>query len=145
MPMKRSLYPENWDEISAAIRVRAGDCCEVCGLPDRECIVRNADCLEEFLIFDDTFMGYRDMDGEPIRMSELPSWYADAKEIVVVLTVGHLDHDPQNNDPDNLKCWCQLHHLRHDAHHHAKNAALTRGKQKREAKVAKGQSELWSN
>jgi hypothetical protein len=39
----------------------------------------------------------------------------------VVLTVMHLDHDPQNNDPGNLCAACQMHHNLHDARHRAAN------------------------
>lgn len=45
---------------------------------------------------------------------------------VVVLTVAHLDHQPENCAEDNLRALCQRCHLRHDAKHHAKNAARTR-------------------
>jgi len=31
MPMKRALYPENWDKISLAVRREAGWVCEWCG------------------------------------------------------------------------------------------------------------------
>ncbi len=44
----------------------------------------------------------------------------------VVLTVAHLDHNPRNNNDDNLKALCQKCHLAYDAKHHAKNAAETR-------------------
>lgn len=44
----------------------------------------------------------------------------------VVLTVAHLDHNPANCDPANLRAWCQPHHLRYDARHRAHNAARTR-------------------
>lgn len=44
----------------------------------------------------------------------------------VVLTVGHLDHNPTNCDPSNLKAWCQRCHLTYDAKHHAVNARRTR-------------------
>ena len=44
----------------------------------------------------------------------------------VVLTVAHLDHDTTNNDPENLRAWCQRCHLTYDALHHAKNAYATR-------------------
>jgi hypothetical protein len=44
----------------------------------------------------------------------------------VVLTVAHLDHNPQNCDPANLRAWCQPHHLRYDAPQHGKHAAATR-------------------
>jgi hypothetical protein len=48
----------------------------------------------------------------------------------VVLTVAHLDHDTANNARENLRAWCQMHHLRYDAKHHAKNAARTRWQKK---------------
>jgi hypothetical protein len=35
----------------------------------------------------------------------------------VVLTVAHLDHDPENCDPDNLRAWCQRCHNTYDAPH----------------------------
>jgi len=43
----------------------------------------------------------------------------------VVLTVAHLDHTPENCDPENLKAMCQRCHLVYDAKHHARNAAAT--------------------
>lgn len=33
----------------------------------------------------------------------------------VVLTVAHLDHQPENCDPANLRAWCQRCHNRYDA------------------------------
>jgi hypothetical protein len=50
----------------------------------------------------------------------------------VVLTVAHLDHQPENvgvpGDRPNLKAWCQRCHLTYDAPHHARTAAETRRK-----------------
>ena len=46
----------------------------------------------------------------------------------VVLTVAHLDHQPENNGPENLRVLCQRCHLAHDREHHARNAAETRRK-----------------
>ena len=34
---------------------------------------------------------------------------------IVVLTVAHLDHQPENCDADNLKAWCQRCHNAYDA------------------------------
>lgn len=50
----------------------------------------------------------------------------------VVLTIGHLDHDPANGDRANLKAWCQRCHLTYDAKLHAENAAATRRRQMRD-------------
>jgi 5-methylcytosine-specific restriction endonuclease McrA len=44
----------------------------------------------------------------------------------VVLTIAHLDHTPENCSDDNLRAWCQMHHLRYDHAHHLRNAATTR-------------------
>ena len=38
---------------------------------------------------------------------------------LVVLTIAHLDHTPEHNDPANLRAWCQRCHLTYDAPHHA--------------------------
>lgn len=37
----------------------------------------------------------------------------------VVLTVAHLDHQPENCSDDNLAAMCQRCHLTYDAQHHA--------------------------
>lgn len=44
----------------------------------------------------------------------------------VVLTIGHLNHVPEDCSDSNLKAWCQRCHLTYDAGHHAKNARATR-------------------
>ncbi len=44
----------------------------------------------------------------------------------VILTIGHLDHTPENCDEENLKAWCQRCHLNYDKDHHLANAAKTR-------------------
>lgn len=37
----------------------------------------------------------------------------------VILTVGHVDQDIDNNRFSNLRAWCQRCHLKHDQHQHA--------------------------
>lgn len=44
----------------------------------------------------------------------------------VVLTVAHLDHQPENCADSNLRAMCQRCHLTYDAKHHAASAARTR-------------------
>ena len=48
------------------------------------------------------------------------------KVIMVVLTIAHLDHTPEHCSDDNLRAWCQRHHLAYDAEHHAATRAATR-------------------
>jgi len=56
----------------------------------------------------------------------------------VVLTVAHLNHDPQDCRDENLRALCQRCHLTYDAKHHAQNAAVTR----RKKQLAGGQTEM---
>lgn len=42
----------------------------------------------------------------------------------VVLTVAHLDHQPENCDPSNLRAWCQKCHNTYDAPHRKQNRLL---------------------
>ena len=44
----------------------------------------------------------------------------------VVLTIAHLDHQPENCEPHNLRAWCQLCHNTYDAPHRAANRKARR-------------------
>ena len=56
----------------------------------------------------------------------------------VILTVAHLDQNPENNDPANLRALCQRCHLSWDVTHHQQSARTTRHKKR----LAAGQIEL---
>ena len=45
---------------------------------------------------------------------------------LVVLTIAHLDHTPENCDPANLRAWCQQCHNAYDREHRNRNAWQTR-------------------
>ncbi len=47
----------------------------------------------------------------------------------VVITIAHLDHDPANNDMDNLAALCQKCHNKYDAKHRAESRKRNRSKQ----------------
>lgn len=104
-PENKKLYPKNWKQIRKYILQRANNKCEFCGV-------------------DNYSEGYRDKDGNFIK-SEGMQQEADIldgeKIIRIVLTIAHLDHDPQNNDYNNLRALCQRCHLRHDIEQHRQN------------------------
>ena len=88
-PENRARYPKDWKLISARIRFeRAGGRCECtgqCGL-DHE--------------------------------GRCDAWHGDEHPQTgskVVLTVMHMDHQPENNDEANLMAGCQRCHNRYDA------------------------------
>lgn len=50
----------------------------------------------------------------------------DERVIRIVLTVAHLDHVPEHCELENLRAWCQRHHLAYDLRHHIQTAYMTR-------------------
>jgi len=113
----KGLYPagKEWKAIREEVLARAFNSCEWpgCGVPNRTRVFRDED--GHFQILEGALVGGR---------------------IEIVLTIAHKDHDPRNNgEPGNrlnLAAWCQYHHLKYDAHHHAKNARKTREAKKRQ-------------
>lgn len=104
MPIRaseRARYPADWPVISLAIREdRAGWRCECAGECDGH--VPGSRCTAA------------QHEPHPITGS------------VVVLTVAHLDHTPENCGPANLRAMCQRCHLRYDRRHHAETRATAR-------------------
>jgi hypothetical protein len=100
-PENRSRYPADWKHISAYIRfVRADSRCECEG----EC-------------------GRGTHEGRCPNVHGLRAYGTGS---LVVLTVAHLDHTPENVADDNLKAMCQGCHLHYDKAHHAQTARRTR-------------------
>jgi hypothetical protein len=50
---------------------------------------------------------------------------AGMRLVRVVISTAHLDHDPANGDPDNLRALCQRCHLRHDLEYHVARRWIT--------------------
>ena len=67
------------------------------------------------------FCGVENHTWRPSLSSTSPS---DA--VWVVLTIAHLDHNPENCDPKNLRALCQRCHNRYDAKHRAATRSHTR-------------------
>jgi 5-methylcytosine-specific restriction endonuclease McrA len=114
-------YPKDWPAISRAIRERADNACEQCGLPNGALGARRKS--------DGAFLPVMSPDAKPGDLAWCGSddhGKARLTVVQVVLTVAHLDHTPENCDPSNLRAWCQRCHLVYDREHHAANAAATR-------------------
>lgn len=143
MPVDMSKYPAEWPQIRARSRMRAGNRCEQCGIPNGhyrfiwsdkdgsgESHHRYAEKHE------DQWCGYDSVNGDNEPVGE--AWY-DRKPARIVLTIAHItDPDPMNCADHNLKALCQRCHLRHDAKLHRQHAAATR----RRRQVERGQHEL---
>lgn len=145
-PENRARYAKDWPAVSASVRLRAGDRCEWTD-GDRRC------CAHQYAV------GHWERGGsiwlwKPCAGAERPTWsHSEARQFaaetivnidecwhtptVIVLTVGHLDHQPENCDPANLRAWCQRHHLAYDHQHHMANAQATR-------RARSGQADLFT-
>jgi len=116
MPIRqenKSRYPKDWPAIADSIRARAGNRCEKCSAPNGEWIMRGNEShagtymLPDGQVFDDET-------GQRLGVAR-GSEYNSKRMVKIVLTVAHLDHTPENCDPDNLRAWCQQCHNRYDA------------------------------
>jgi hypothetical protein len=122
-----SIHSPEWQAIRAFIRARAGDCCEECGVRHLTYGCRIDGEFTDLGLDKDAAVGEYEMSrwlgtlSDPDRL--LPMF---PPLIRVICTVAHFDHDVTHNHESNLRFWCQMHHLRHDAKHHAGNAAITR-------------------
>lgn len=136
MPIKaenRALYAPDWSTvIRPRILERAGHRCEHPGCNARQYAVGIWAMLRPGGVWDWvwTELDQCDSYSEGRQRAAEIYWdragYDERKPIVIVLTIAHLDHDPTNNDDDNLRALCQRHHLAHDAAHHAATAHATR-------------------
>lgn len=115
MTFRPERYPANWRAISALIRERAGGRCECsgqcggahlsgrCDAPNHELIERSPSAPWLWRVHTHT----NACAGERCGGSR------------VILTVAHVDHDEQNNAPENLLALCQRCHLVLDARDNA--------------------------
>jgi 5-methylcytosine-specific restriction endonuclease McrA len=133
-PENKHRYPKEWPAIRAAILERAAGKCEKCGAPNHSRIARGAGEDEGTYMLDTADVYCAETGKHLGRCAH--SNYELAKMVDVVLTIAHLDHTPENCEPDNLRAWCQRCHLRYDAEHHKRTAWATR-------RAAQGMADLF--
>ena len=106
MPMDRSLYPENWDELALQSKTEANWCCTECGRPCRQ----PGESPDEAIA--------RIERSKHLKVLELWDVVEDAEPVSRLgrfkLTVAHLDHEPGNCDRNNLKALCAPCHGTYD-------------------------------
>ncbi len=117
----RQRYPKDWQAIRAAIRQRAKNCCEFCGVPNGALIVRDHGPDGATFTLVNTGATHDAQTGALLGYARRNE-YADRKLTRVILTTAHLDHMPEHNDPANLRALCCRCHLLHDAEHHRQTA-----------------------
>ncbi len=141
-PENRARYPKEWPAIRAAILERAQHRCEWpgCGLPNYSVgyWTKPKRGAPVWMPMPGAEMAYHTGQGQKVSVTA-PKTFKEAyklaaeadcdgfpKYIVIVLTVAHLNHQPEDCAPENLAAWCQQHHLAYDADHHRTTAYMTR-------------------
>ena len=120
-PALKDHYAGDWRLLSDAIRfARAGGRCEACDRPHRRLIY----VLADGRWFDPRRQVWRDGRGE-LAPEPRPGDAASLRRVRVVIATAHLDHDPANRDPANLRALCQRCHLRHDLAAHLRQRRVT--------------------
>jgi hypothetical protein len=118
----RWLYPIDWPQLSALIRFeRAKGRCEFCGRPHG----REIRHLGDGRWWDEENRTWRNGRGRALSRLALPADDVTVKITKVVLAAAHLDHDPTNNRPRNLKALCQRCHMLHDREEHRRRRWIT--------------------
>ncbi|WP_128561048.1 hypothetical protein [Methylobacterium crusticola] len=123
-PENRYFYPIDWVQLSAAIRFgRAQGRCEGCGRPHGQLVSH----LGDGRWWDTTESTWRSGRGRRLKLAapeQLPAG-TEVRVTRVVLACAHLDHDPGNNDPANLRALCQRCHILHDRPEHLRQRWYT--------------------
>lgn len=123
-PEHRWLYPIDWKELSEVIRFeRAKGRCEHCGRPHGQLVFH----LGDGRWWDAAAKTWRSGRGRLLKLAPLECLPASTviETTKVVLACAHLDHDPGNNAPANLKALCQRCHIIHDRAEHLRQRWFT--------------------
>lgn len=108
-PENQARYPADWKAIRERILARAGNRCELCFLPNGEDVARDA-------------AGY------PFPPYDVAG--TGRKVVTIVLTIAHINQQPEDNRDANLLALCQRCHNRIDLPYRQQNAAATRAAKK---------------
>ena len=113
-PEMKDKYPKDWKAIRAEILERAGNECEWIQPNGERCRVPNHAFIQWWKLG-----GYR-----VLTPGECDAASVDGEKVVmIVLTIAHVDQNPENNgtpgNRPNLMALCQRHHNRLDAPHRA--------------------------
>lgn len=118
MPIDYNKYPPNWrKEIVPRILRRANNCCEKCGLKNKQLVYAVQLHVREgsrYKLKSFWFQILQDAQRAIRCFEEDVHWI---RKIKVVLTIAHLDHDEENwgVSDDRLMAMCQSCHCDYDA------------------------------
>ena len=133
MPIKhenRARYPKSWPALSVAAKALAGWKCQHAGCTARQYSIgiwhRPGGGPHQWAEQYEPQSTYAEA-----RTTAAEAWWevqhvGGDKLTIIVLTVAHLNHEPEDCRPENLAAMCQRHHLAYDAQHHKETAYSSR-------------------
>lgn len=139
-PENKGLYPPNWDEIRKRILTRDKYRCVVCGVHDHSVGYRDEHGVFNpcggNLVMEDYGAGWDPATGYPLSFkaaAEMAKFQTDTDEmgnkyLVIVLTIAHLNHHPEDCADDNLASLCQRCHNIYDRPHRNETMRVERRK-----------------
>jgi hypothetical protein len=109
-PDNKGRYPANWPALRQAVLERAGGRCECqgecgshpqerCAAPHWQWVLRDPLCRAVWY---------------PVTAWDLPGWVLQAAPVRIILTLAHLDHQPEGDDVTRILAMCQRCHLNYD-------------------------------
>ena len=118
-PQHRWLYPIDWPQISASIRFSAAPKVGASGAAART----GASSFTSATAAGGTSKRRSGATAKGKALARLPARAPSPegeaiRTTKVILAAAHLDHDPGNNRPRNLKALCQRCHMLHDRDEH---------------------------
>lgn len=124
-PENKARYPADWPRLSREIRESVGWRCEWCAAPDWRI------APEGVWRFDNGYFervdgGYRWHADDALTQVDDLEPEPTGRNVRIILTVAHLDHQPENCGRSNLRALCQQCHNRYDLPHRQKTKAGTR-------------------
>ena len=114
-PENKSRYPADWKQIRARILDRASDRCEGCGVCNHVIGFRHSS-TKQFME-----LGW----GEFGITNRVLSFLGRSPVFKIILTIHHIDHQPENCSEGNLLALCQQCHNRADVGHRKGTRAAT--------------------
>lgn len=100
--MNRQEYSPDWaDIIRPAILKRDNYCCRVCGIRHKSVVYKNS--IGNYVICDEFTQEWAKANNKRV--------------FTLFLQVAHLNHNKEDNRPENLMTLCPRHHSKYDADH----------------------------
>lgn len=130
MPIRSDLRPFyrtlQYKQAVQALIERSKNRCESCDKPNGERILTRTGG-GHMIWRPHSSLTWRNESGWPVGLHELHEVLSSVgliREIKVVLTTAHLNHVAGDDRLENLRYWCQWHHLIHDRGHHKLTRSL---------------------